>query len=313
MRLSGIRPRLKRIFRTAKVKAQTLIQRFDGAEKTLFPSGHFYSPIACKTDLVANQEFIWRSRDNIAGIDYRSEKQLELLKSLQKHSPERAFPVDQPKGYQRYFYNNDQYPALDADFLYSALCEWRPKTMIEIGSGFSSLITAEVNRERFDHSLTFICVEPYPRQYLLDGVDGITELEISKVQDLPLSFFSRLRSGDILFIDSSHVSKVGSDVNFLFFDVLPSLAPGVYVHIHDIFLPDEYPKKWMIEEGRNWNEQYIVLAFLLFNSEWEIVWGSHYMGTRHKEAVSRVFSSFPNLGGGGSLWIRRKQTEVQIS
>src|SRR5262249_31007940 len=151
-------------------------------------------------------------------------------------------------------------------------------------------------------ALRFLCIEPYPRQFLIDGVPGISDLVRHKVEDVPLQFFDSLQAGDILFIDSSHVSKAGSDVNYLFFEVLPRLASGVLVHIHDIFLPDEYPKIWVIDQGRNWNEQYLVRAFLQFNAEWEIIWAAHFMGTRHTAAVQAVFPRYPQDGGGGSLW-----------
>ena len=271
----------------------------------LFPIGHFYSPIADPADLRARESRIWAATDTMPGIDLKLEAQLALLKELDPITAEIDWPVEQPADPTRYFYGNDQYPVLDAEFLYAALRHFRPKAMIEVGSGFSSLITAEVNRRYFGHSLDFCCIEPYPRQFLIDGVDGITQLVRQKVEDVELGVFERLGAGDILFIDSSHVSKAGSDVNYLFFEVLPRLRPGVMVHIHDIFLPDEYPKIWMIDQGRNWNEQYVVRAFMQFNTDWEVMWAGHFMGTRHTTAVQATFPRFPKLGGGGSLWLRR--------
>lgn len=177
--------------------------------------------------------------------------------------------------------------------------------MIEIDCGFSSLITADVNRRLFNNNLQFNCIEPYPRQFLIDGVDGISQLVVQKVEDVDLAFFDRLNEGDILFIDSSHVSKVGSDVNFLFFEVIPRLKKGVMVHIHDIFLPDEYHKEWVIDQGRNWNEQYLLRAFLQYNSDWEVIWAAHFMATRHTQKTHETFPHFPELGGGGSFWLKR--------
>jgi hypothetical protein len=141
----------------------------------------------------------------------------------------------------------------------------QPKHVIEIGSGFSTLVAAEVNRRFFDSKVRMSCVEPFPRQFLIDGVDGVTELVRERVQQLGLSRFESLDRNDILFVDSSHVSKTGSDVNHLIFEIFPRLRPGVYVQIHDIFLPDDYPPKWAIEDGRNWNEQYVIRAFLQYN------------------------------------------------
>ena len=272
----------------------------------LFPLGHFYSPIADPADLRAREASIWTRRDTMPGIDLNVGGQLALLTALGPHTSSIDYPTDAPGDQTTYYYRNDQYPLLDAQFLHAALCHFRPKTMIEVGSGFSSLITASVNRRVLQGGLRFMCIEPYPRQFLIDGVPGIADLIRHKVEDVPLQFFDSLQAGDILFIDSSHVSKVGSDVNYLFFEVLPRLSSGVIVHIHDIFLPDEYPKVWAIDQGRNWNEQYVVRAFLQFNTAWEILWAAHFMGTRHTAAVQQVFPRYPADGGGGSLWICRR-------
>jgi SAM-dependent methyltransferase len=272
----------------------------------LFPIGHFYSPIADPEDIQSRRDVIFRPRSGTPGVDYRIDDQLALIKTLAPHVAQIDYPTEKPSDPTTYFYGNDQYPVLDADFLYAALCHFRPKNMIEVGSGFSSLITADVNRRVLDGAINFTCVEPYPRQFLLDGVDGISQLVVSKVEDLELSFFDQLGDGDLLFIDSSHVSKVGSDVNYLFFEVIPRLRPGVMVHIHDIFLPDEYPEQWALHQNRNWNEQYVLQAFMQYNSEWNVLWAAHLMGTRHTKEVRQVFSRYPDLGGGGSFWIQRR-------
>jgi Methyltransferase domain len=272
----------------------------------LFPTGHFYSPITTPSDLRRDEARIWSGRNDVPGVDLRVEAQLALLESVAAHTGSIDYPVDALDDPTRYFYGNDQFPVLDAEFLHVALCHFRPRTMIEVGSGFSSLITAEVNRRILSGRLSFTCIEPYPRQFLIDGVPGISQLIRKRVEDVGLDFFRDLQANDILFIDSSHVSKTGSDVNYLFFDVLPVLRPGVLVHVHDIFLPDDYPKVWAIDQGRHWNEQYLVRAFLQFSAEWEVVWASHFMGTRHTAALQRVFPRYPSLGGGGSLWFRRR-------
>lgn len=271
----------------------------------LFPLGHFYSPIADPVDIAARKASLFCRKPNSVGIDYREDAQLELLAQIKPHIETIDYPVADPKDNLTYFYENDQFPVLDAEFLYAALLHYKPKTMIEVGSGYSSLITADVNRRLLGGALNFICIEPFPRQFLIDGVEGISHLEISKVEDLPLSYFEQLEADDIFFIDSSHVSKVGSDVNYLFFEVIPRLKPGVIVHVHDIFLPDDYPEVWALDQNRNWNEQYVLHAFLQFNSEWRILWAAHLMNTRHTAEVQKVFTRFPKLGGGGSLWMQR--------
>jgi hypothetical protein len=178
--------------------------------------------------------------------------------------------------------------------------------MIEVGSGYSSLITAEVNRRFLNMELEFSCIEPYPRQFLMMGIAGISNVFPRKVETIDPVFFSTLSAGDFLFIDSSHVPKTGSDVNYLYFEILPRLKSGVIVHIHDIFFPDDYPKKWVIDEGRHWNEQYLLRAFLQFNKEWEILFCNHFMFSRHQTALQKAFTSNVFEDGGASFWMRRR-------
>ncbi len=298
---------MRSIFRSSKRATPERVKPENSPHSTspMFPNGHFYSTIVDPADMRARENIIWKTNDNIAGIDLRKQEQFSLLRDLKPYVGQIDYPIDDPGNRTSYFYRNDQYPVLDAQFLFAALCHFKPRHMIEVGSGYSSLISADVNRRILESNMEFVCIEPFPRQFLLDGVDGVSELVQMKVEDVELSFFDRLVKDDILFIDSSHVSKTGSDVNYLFFEVLPRLNKGVLVHIHDIFLPDEYPKVWVIDECRNWNEQYLVRAFLQFNAVWEIVWMSHYMGTRHTRSLQAVFPDYPKLGGGGSLWIRK--------
>jgi glycosyltransferase involved in cell wall biosynthesis len=272
----------------------------------LFPIGSFYSPIVDAVDIENRAEKIWNTSDATPGIEMNLQNQLALLKVLKPYLKTINYPIEAPKDPTIYFYKNDQYPVLDAEFLYSALCHFKPQNVIEVGSGFSSLITADVNRRILNHSIDFTCIEPYPRQFLIDGVEGVTRLVVQKVEDVELSFFNCLGDNDILLIDSSHVSKTGSDVNYLFLKVLPNLRPGVIVHIHDIFLPDDYPKEWVINEGRNWNEQYLLQAFMIGNTEWEVIWAANFLGTRYVEAIQDTFPNYPKLGGGGSFWIQKR-------
>ncbi len=272
----------------------------------LFPIGHFYSPIVNPVDVRPREAKLWANASDMPGMDFRIPDQLALLQELKPHMSSVSYPMDDPGDRRTYFYGNDQFPVLDAEFLHALLLHAHPRAMIEVGSGFSSLVTAKVNRELMGNQLNFSCIEPYPRQFLVDGVEGISKVIQEKVEDVDLSFFDRLGTGDILFIDSSHVAKAGSDVNYVFFEVLPRLKPGVLVHFHDIFLPDEYPKEWVLEQGRHWNEQYLLRAFLQFNNSFSVVWAAHFMGTRYTEAVQATFPRYPELGGGGSFWIRKK-------
>jgi hypothetical protein len=161
-----------------------------------------------------------------------------------------------------------------------------------------------------------ICIEPFPREFVRKGFPGLQSLIEEKVQDINLEFFSQLESGDILFIDSSHTVKIGGDVNYLFLEVLPRLKPGVIVHVHDIFLPFEYRRDWVLDEFRFWSEQYLLQAFLTFNSEFEVVMANRYLAHRYREDLKTAFPNLENVKpalpnpvkwGGGSFWMRRKQ------
>jgi hypothetical protein len=133
-------------------------------------------------------------------------------------------------------------------------------------------------------------------------------LVTKKVQEIDLNFFSQLQSGDILFIDSSHTVKIGGDVNYLFLQVLPRLKPGVMVHVHDIFLPFEYRRDWVLDEFRFWTEQYLLQAFLTFNSEFEVLMANSYLSHYYQEDLKAAFPSLPSWGGG-SFWMRRRSRE----
>lgn len=270
--------------------------------------GHFYSPLCDRGEILSLEEIIWPKERlaNDLGIAYNIPEQLRMLASFLPFTQDVTFSIDSGTLPSRYYYRNDQFPCLDAEVLFCFLRHLRPKTVIEVGSGFSSLIMAEVNVRFFESRSRIICIEPFPRQFLLDGIPGISDLYVEKLQFISPLFFEKLGAGDLLFIDSSHVSKTGSDVNHLFFEILPRLQSGVYIHIHDIFLPDDYPKKWVVEDGRSWNEQYLVKAFLQFNTRFEIIWGSYLMATRYTKETSKVFPRYLDLGGGGSLWIRKK-------
>ena len=238
------------------------------------------------------------------GVDWRGEAQLALVEELARQEPMR-FPKtsDDPK---EFFSTNPAFPPHDAWAMQAMLRHLRPGRMVELGSGWTSLLAARVNREHLDGELDLVCVDPYLQEFLRGGVDGISEIIEQGAEDLPLEFFDGLEAGDVLFIDSTHTVKTGSDVVYLFGEVIPRLKPGVVVHIHDIFLPGEYPPQWVLS-GWAWNEQYLVQAFLAFNHEFEVVLSLGWLAHRHPEVVEAAVPAFESFypGRGGSLWIRR--------
>jgi predicted O-methyltransferase YrrM len=272
-----------------------------------FAPGHYYSPMYDSRELGARREQIWPTapRDT-PDVDWRDAAQVELCEEVFCSQQALTLRADEPSDPTEYWALNSQYPPLDAWVLAGMLRHLRPTKMIEVGSGYSSLITARVNREELDGGMKFTCIEPNPRQFLLDGVAGIDELRVEKIQDTPLTLFEQLRGGDVLFIDTSHTVKTGGDVTWIFHEILPRLAAGVYVHIHDVFLPGEYPEQWVLE-GWGWNESYLVRSFLSYNAAFEIVWGSQYMTHRHPDCVLRAFPEQSRYLDrvGAALWLRR--------
>ena len=197
---------------------------------------------------------------------------------------EQPFPPE-PAPRRRFHLNNPGYGAFDAIMLYGMLREARPRRIIEIGSGFSSAAMLDLNELVLGGAVEFTFIDPEMkrlRELLREG-DAVRAILIEqRIQDVPLKAFAALGENDVLFIDSSHVSKIGSDVNRIFFDILPSLAPGVLIHFHDITGTLEYPRDWF-DQGRAWNEQYLLRSFLMYNPAFRVelfTRGSAFPGRR---------------------------------
>jgi SAM-dependent methyltransferase len=272
-----------------------------------FPVGHYYSPMYDSREIERRRESIWPSAARpTPDIDWREPAQVELCENVfaaQTPLPLRREPSGDPT---EYWADNDQYPALDAWVLAAMIRTLQPRRMIEIGSGFSSLVTARVNRDELEGRLDFTCIEPYPRDFLRAGVPGITTLRTELIQDTPLEVFDQLEANDILFVDTSHTVKTGGDVPWIFHELLPRVAAGVHIHIHDVFIPGEYPEPWVMG-GWGWNEIYLVRSFLSYNSAFEIVWGAQFMLQRHHGSVLKAFPGQREYEhrGGAALWLRR--------
>jgi hypothetical protein len=276
---------------------------------TRFPLGHYYSPVYDPRELAEEprRSQIWpRKPRETWGIDWREHDQVALCKGPFSEQERLRFAHAKGVDETEYFTANDQYPALDAWALEAMIRHHRPNRLVEVGSGFSSLVTARVNREHFAGAIDFVCVEPYPRSFLVDGVPGITGLRVEKVQDTPFDVFTELARDDILFVDTSHVVKTGGDVPWIYNEILPRLAPGVLVHMHDICLPGDYPPSWVLD-GWGWNESYLVHAFLAFNSGFAVRFSSPLMVQRQRDALLRAFPEYAahEERAGSSLWIQR--------
>jgi Methyltransferase domain len=269
------------------------------------PPGHFYSPIPSPTDIARQYG---RREEAPAGIALNEEAQLALLEAIGAVTQSHPF-VEQPTEGMRYYFRNLAFGPVDA-LVWSALLRlWRPVNVIEVGSGFSTAVLLDTSERFLSHSVNITLVEPYPAlvQSLLKPNDRVHMLS-SDVQDVPLAEFEKLRSGDVLFIDSTHVSKSGSDVNFLLFDVLPRLAIGVNVHVHDVFYPFEYPREWATQ-GRAWNEAYLLRAFLYENPRFEVVLWSSWLAINHANALHSAIpvpNSLRSFWDPASIWLRKR-------
>ena len=279
--------------------------------------GHYSSPLPNYKEISARSQVLFdRSTTQCPGIELREEAQLELLESFSHYYKDLPFPT-QPGETTRYYYENWWFGYGDAITLYSVLRHYEPRRVIEVGSGFSSAAMLDVNDLFLDGKVHFTFVEPHPKGgkrllRLLTQDDKSKHTILRKqAQDVPLEVFQTLSANDILFIDSSHVGKVGSDVTHTLFRILPELKPGVIVHFHDIYWPFEYPEEyfsWMA-----WNEAYFLRAFLQFNEAFEVVYFSSFMAQRHADILRRKMPpclepfqySLRGLQPGCSLWLRK--------
>jgi predicted O-methyltransferase YrrM len=278
-----------------------------------YPNGHYYSPVINVADIEHRSEQIWPARPQLVGIDFNHPGHEQLLREVfQRYVGAFDYAEKMPSeardenAVEHFFQTNSQFAWLDSIALFVLMQHWRPRKIIEVGSGFSSLLMADVNRRFLDGGTHITCIEPYPRPFLKRGIAGISALIGERVQDVPLDVFAALEPGDILFIDSSHVSKTGSDVNYLMFEIVPRLQAGVLIHIHDIFLPHEYPRDWVIDDKRCWNEQYLVRALLTFNTSFRVEFGSAFAYyALPKELKAALVPCGNKFYGGSSLWLRK--------
>lgn len=277
-----------------------MAQSIPGLDQLVFIKGalrgHFYSPVPSLKEIRLHRREIFDARaSEIQGIALRAQEQLQLVERFA-----REYYASQP--FSDEFLSNDAFRFSDAIFLYCMLRHSTPRRLVEVGSGYSSQVAMETNRLFLGNSMKCAFIEPFPSS-LLRAAAGSAIIE-QRVQDVPMDTFTSLEAGDILFIDSSHVSKTGSDVNHIFFNILPALRPGVRIHFHDVFYPFEYPEEW-IYEGKAWNEDYLLRAFLQFNSAFEIELFPNYLMHFHEEFF-RTHMPLCLKDPGGSIWLVRK-------
>lgn len=275
--------------------------------------GHYYSPLPDLSEVRAAGESAWRAvADDLPGIHLDVPAMLALTDEFADGVADLDFPA-RPGASTRYHFDNPYFSYGDAIIAGSMLRRFAPTRVIEIGSGFSSACLLDVAERFLDGDVAFTFIEPHPERLLRLLTVGDLErssVERRPVQAVPLALFDMLESGDVLFVDSSHVGKFGSDVLHLLFRVLPRLASGVIVHFHDVPWPFEYPRHWL-EQGRAWNEAYLLRAFLQYNEAFEILYFNAYMEACQRDAYAAALPlalrrpSTAETLGNSSLWLRK--------
>lgn len=264
-----------------------------------FEPGHFYSPLVSKEDI---KERLWDDLPETHPVDMNIQEQKSVIKEITRFYDEIPYLHDNSL---RYTFENGSYSYTDGITLFGMIRNIKPKRIIEVGSGYTSALMLDVNEVYFDNKIDLTFIEPYPtllNKVIKEKDRNHCSIITKKVQDVDLKFFKGLECGDILFIDSSHVVKTGSDLHHIVTRILPILNEGVLIHFHDIFFPFEYPKQW-VEEGRNWNENYFINSFLMYNNEFKVILFSHYLHKKHSEIFQDMPLSKKNTGG--NLWIRK--------
>jgi hypothetical protein len=240
----------------------------------------------------------------ILGINLNEENQLNLLDKFGNFYNELPFE-DNKTEFLRYYFINDWYSYCDAIFLYSMIRNYRPKKIIEIGSGFSSAVSMDTNDLFFNSEINLEFIEPYPSRLLeLMNQNDKSKYKIyqTNVENLPTSIFETLESGDILFVDSSHKFLYGNDLYYIFFEIIPKLKKGVLIHFHDIFYPFKYSED-AINSRIPWDEIYFLRNFLMFNDSFEIKIFSDFISKFHKEKLENLPLCLKN--SGGNIWIEK--------
>ncbi len=277
-----------------------------------YTPGHYYSPIPDLDDIKKRRTQIFDKTKEPKGINLRTKEQFALLSQFKNYYSDMPYDfINADKTATRYHVNNIWYKYSDAIMLYSMLRHFKPTRIVEAGSGYSSAIMLDVNDLFLQSKTSITFIDPYPDRLLslLNEDDKKQHQVIQKiVQEVDPGIFTQLESNDILFIDSSHISKAGSDLNYILFEILPLLKPGVIIHFHDIFYPFELPEQWVLERKWFWNENYILRAYLTDNDKYNIINFNTYLHTEYTEWFRQNMPAclLTDEAGTGGIWLCKK-------
>lgn len=270
---------------------------------------HYYEPLFDHKKHIRKP---LKDNRNLPGIDFNSAAQLELIKQFHFNEELLKIPLEKSGTNTGFCYLEGPFPPADAEYLYNMIRLFKPKRVIEIGSGHSTLMAANAIKQNKiqdpNYNCQHICIEPYENKWLDDiGVQVIR----NRVEDCDLALFKTLEENDILFIDSTHIIRPQGDVLFEYLEILPSLRSGVIIHVHDIFTPMDYPEEWVFFGRRLWNEQYLLEAFLSCNNSFKILGSTsfllkeHYADFSRSHPVSKLLTEKKQQVGAGSFWMKK--------
>ena len=281
------------------------------------PPGHFYSPVPGLEDfnMVHRHQDLEAATNSQHGIDFNTDFQLKLLQEISAYYDKVPdFPVEKNQSY-RFYYDNDYYSYPDTTVMTCLMQHLRPKKIVDVGGGNTTTLMLDINQHLLtDAPMEITLIEPHPERIeeMMAGESSVKRIN-SKVQDCDLEVFRQLRAGDIVFLDTTHVSKMGSDVNYFAFNVFPVLQPGVIIHIHEMFYPFEYPKEFF-SVGKAWNEIYFWRAFLTHNRAYEILLHNSFLAKKYPNKLRELLPNYFKTGRkeinvqneGSSLWLRKR-------
>lgn len=272
-----------------RIALSSMFQGVQGALGISVTPSHFYFPVPKMKSFNGKD---WRACRPCAAFDLNLPNQIERLETeLLPFTSECDFPEQPVPGNNTFHFNNGYFERVDAEIAWSFVRQRKPKRIVEVGSGNSTLVLASAVRRNASEGspAELTSIEPHPADFLKDGLPGLTRLIEKPVQEVPLELFRRLEQGDLLFIDSTHVVAIDNDVLYECLRILPTLAPGVLVHFHDIFTPLDYPEKFVRTNLCFWSEQYLLEAFLSFNPAFKVVWAASAMQQFHPDVLREAF------------------------
>jgi hypothetical protein len=282
---------LARKFRTSELALSVIRQTFRVFQRigiSLVPN-HYYWPVPDFKELEARK---WPEDEPPIGVDLALEKQLEFLQDVvPQYEPEWGTDAGAigSAGYKR---GNGFFETVDAEIAYCLVRHFKPKRIVEVGGGHSSRVMAaalDMNLKQDGVRGELLTIDPHPDRFPKEALSDRVRLISATVQSVDLDVFLSLEDGDFLFLDSTHVVGIGSDVVREYLEILPRIKPGVLIHAHDIFIPSDYPQNLVLKSLSFWSEQYLLAALLMFNPRFEVVWGSSAMQGFNPEALERVF------------------------